>query len=396
MKNIEDSQSTSQSYTFDSPQFHVVSENSLSNLDAIALDRLATGRGMFASRAYLTFMEQMWRKKGVWYVTCRRTSTNELVAVVPVYDGGASASSYWDPNRHYRRRALGSCDDPSWADCLYLGIRSGHGWGPLLAPNLSPTELRDIGKQLLDALRGKPLAAMFISDDGRSDMLTLGADPGDFFLAGATSVISLKGMDSFDEYLDSLPKPRKARREIRVCQESGATTTLMPVVEAAEEIAGLFVQLIEKYGRESSIATEIEELHQLHNVVGNAAKSIVMYRGGNPIAGALFIEHEQTLYMRQAGFDYEQTGSGFEYFNLAYYEMVRHAFNNGFTNIDYGMATYRAKIARGATVEPLWGIAIDGNNNSLMTNYQFRHWDAARRHSVEEGTAEALERVELP
>lgn len=376
--------------------FYVDSVNSLSSLDPTSIDLLSMGRGMFSSRPYLTFMEQMRGDKGVWYLTCSRTPTGELVAVIPVYDGGASATSYWDPNRHYRLRALGSADDSSWADCRFLGIRSGYGWRPLLDPSLSATELFQIGSLLRDRIVGKPLAAMFMSEQGRTDMLALGLDSDDFFLAGATSVISLDGIASFDDYLDGLPKPRKARREIRDCQESGARTVIKPVAEAAEEIAPLFVQLVEKYGLETSEANEVKEMRNLQEAVGNAAKAIVMRRAGDPIAGAVFIEYEQSLYMRQAGFDYDRTGASFEYFNLAYYEMVRHALGTGFTKIDYGQATYRAKIARGASVEPLWGVAFDSKNESLAKNKKFRLWDAARRQSVEEGTADALERVDLP
>lgn len=369
---------------------------SLEHLNAVQVERLAQGRGVFTSRPYLLFMETMRGDKGVWYAACHRLADDALVGVCPVYDGGASSTSYWHPNRHFLSRAAQADPDPVWDPCRFVGIRSGYGWSPMVDPTLDPRTAAAVLGALLDAVREGPTAAMFLSDGGRDALLSLGLTDDDFFLAGATSVVKLSGR-SFEEYLCDLPRyGQNARREMATFSRSGATVDVMDVGAAATEIAPQFVQLAEKYGLSTSADDEVAEMNRLGELMGSAARAGVLRREGQTVGGVVFLEWDGVLYVRQTGFDYARTGRAFEYFNLVYYSTIAHAVDVGADAVDFGMATYKAKISRGARAQPLWGIAEDREQRQLARRHEFRQWDLQRRQCVADGSAEALERAELP
>jgi predicted N-acyltransferase len=375
---------------------------SLLDLPPYDLERLARGRGVFASAPYLLFMERMRQEQGVRYVTCTDTTSGTLVAVCPVYEGGASAGSYWSPNTHYLRRASGRGDDDAWTPTLFLGARSGYGWSFLVDPGLGQAGPLVLASMVRAAARvegaetgGSAVAMMFLGESGRTQLCDLGAKDADFLLAGATSTLDL-GWSCFEDYLADLARPDNARREIRAFDRSGGTTRVVPLSEGMAAVAPLFTQLEDKYGGSSTAEAELTEMERLGDAMGPAAQLILGLRGSRVIGAALFLEWEGTIYVRQAGFDYAVTGRAFEYFNLVYYGLVRHALTTGAGRIDYGMATYRAKLARGAVVEPLWGLAVDRRNQVLARHPEVQTWDRVRRHAAAVGTASALERVELP
>lgn len=371
------------------------------------LERLARGRGVFASAPYLLFMERMRQEQGVRYVTCTDMTSGALVGVCPVYEGGTSAGSYWSPNTHYLRRAVGRGDDDGWTPSLFLGARSGYGWSFLVDPGLGHAGPLVLASMLQASMMqasarvdgagagGSAVAAMFLGESGRAQLSELGAQDGDFLLVGATSTLDL-GFSCFGDYLAGLSRPDNARREIRAFDRSGGSTRVVPLTEGMAAVAPLFTQLEDKYGGSSTAEAELTEMERLGEAMGPSAQLILGLRGSRVIGAALFLEWEGTIYVRQAGFDYAVTGRAFEYFNLVYYGLVRHALTTGAGRIDYGMATYRAKLARGAVVEPLWGLAVDRRHRVLARHPEVRAWDRVRRHAVAVGTASALERVELP
>lgn len=367
----------------------------LSSLEDGTVNSLTTGRGLFSSRPYLQFMEDMRGGTNVHYeVAYDSTDEDRIVAFIPVYDGGASPNSYWHPNRHYLARAVEEEPQALWDPCRFIGIRSGYGWSPLLDTELSVDRCSEAIRALMGAVRGKPLAAMFMSTAGRDILCHSGLSHSDFFVAGATSELSVGGR-SFDDYVADLPRPPKARREMQRFAQSGASAEVLSLREAADLIAPHLVSLATKYGLTSSVDAELVELHGLNRRFGDAARALVLRRGGATIGGAVFIEWEGELYVRQAGFDYDQTGKSFEYFNV-YYSIVRHAIECGAEKVDFGMSAYRAKLVRGASIKPLWGYAEDRSGRRLTERPQFRRWDARRRECLTNGSIEEIERADLP
>jgi hypothetical protein len=100
---------------------------------------------------------------------------------------------------------------------------------------------------------------------------------------------------------------------------------------------------------------------------------------------------DDTIYARAAGFDPAFTGRAFEYFNLAYYELMRFAIEHGFARLDYGMGAYRAKLQRGARLEPLWGLAVNRAGASVTDDERFRSWDSRRCAALAARDRDALD-----
>jgi predicted N-acyltransferase len=115
------------------------------------------------------------------------------------------------------------------------------------------------------------------------------------------------------------------------------------------------------------------------------------------IVGALLCFHwERKLYADRIGIDYVAAGDAFEYFNLGYYDTVRYALDNEYTQVVLGMATYRAKLVRGARLEPLCGIAQSRRAAIPMLDPRFAAWDRARRSALRQANPELMRRTQLP
>lgn len=368
--------------------------SSIDSLREIQDEKIFRFANLFSDRQYLLFMEEMRRDAGVWYMVVIDNVDDSIVGLLPIYEGGASATSYWDPFSHYLSRALDE-ECTGFRDTRFLGIRSGYGWQPLISENLSLSDSTVVWELMFNSLKF-PFSGMFISEQGYRRLLALGLTKDDFFLAGAASWINTSDFNSFDDYLRVVKSPKQVRREMRVFAESDAFVRILPLAEVYSDLSWLCVQHGAKYGLELSAKEEEEEMARLIHYYGDSAIASVAVRRGEVIGGAVCLKHNGTLYVRQGGFDYKQSGGAFEYFNLGYYELVRYAMREGITSIDYGQATYRAKIFRGARVEPLWGFAFDDYGQSIMRMEQFRSWDNVRKQLFFSEKIDSIEKADFP
>lgn len=79
---------------------------------------------------------------------------------------------------------------------------------------------------------------------------------------------------------------------------------------------------------------------------------ILCRRQGRLLAFSLFYRWRDSLYGRLAGFDYAATASTDAYFNLAFYIPLPLALDEKLRQIKVGMASWKAKVMRGATLDP--------------------------------------------
>ncbi|MGN5382210.1 hypothetical protein ACQ4WX_48950 [Streptomyces lasalocidi] len=73
-------------------------------------------------------------------------------------------------------------------------------------------------------------------------------------------------------------------------------------------------------------------------------------------AFSLFYHHANTLWLRSTGYDYPGLRGAHEYFNIAYYLPITHAYARGATALHLGMESLHAKSLRGAVISPLWAV----------------------------------------
>jgi predicted N-acyltransferase len=112
-----------------------------------------------------------------------------------------------------------------------------------------------------------------------------------------------------------------------------------------------------KYGDLVTDAQMARYLRLQEAYLGEASTVFVDERGGDIRGFTLYYAHGGTLYSRAGGFDQERAAP-FAYFNVSLYAPIRHAAEHGFTTLDLGLGSYRAKRLRGAEVTPLWSVVV--------------------------------------
>ncbi|MFE7318741.1 GNAT family N-acetyltransferase [Streptomyces sp. NPDC057555] len=175
-------------------------------------------------------------------------------------------------------------------------------------------------------------------------------------LAAGNSVLDVPegGFDGYVETLRSKDR-RTVRREIRNLQPTGITFRTADIADVVKDVAGLSAALDAKHGlpynpelHSKILLSQGEDLNRYHRVV-------VAERPNGTIAGFLvcFIK-DGVLYPKMSGYDPQNEGEEYTYFNLGYYEMVRQAQAAELHTIEYGTEAYQAKVIRGCRIRRLY------------------------------------------
>lgn len=379
--------------------------HTISTLDALGvgeLDALTAGRSFYVSRPWLKAVEL--QHAGHTAYLSYRDSDGVLRGICPVYWGESSSRGYYDPYEHFLRRSGAEFNREDWWPSCMMGSRAAYNCEFLIDPTSPPSEQRDVLALLLDAatehahgVGAASLSALYLNPRGTAQLREVLADDQVFYLAGANSVLDVR-WSSMEDYLQSLggSRGRNIRREMRVFGAQGYTIDGGRLSDWLDVAADLFAQLERRYGHDATAAAEAAELHALATCADEYSRILAIRDGGRVIGIMLFFVWEGVVYGRSAGFDYPATRQAFEYFNLAYYETIRFAIEHGCRRVEFGMATYRAKLARGARLEPLFGLSLSRRADSPLSNAIFASWDHARRNAVRTEDPSLLERAQVP
>lgn len=162
----------------------------------------------------------------------------------------------------------------------------------------------------------------------------------------------------FDMYLQELGADRRnmVRRERKRLGAAGIEYGAQPLSEALlAEILPLELALCAKYGVEFSPA----DATRLHRAVaaemGEQAQILTAQRDGKVRGFLVLIRWRDTLFGRQAGFDYEFQGDLPLYFGLIFYAAIEHAIRVGARHIEYGLGSEQAKALRGCVQRRQYG-----------------------------------------
>jgi len=159
---------------------------------------------------------------------------------------------------------------------------------------------------------------------------------------------------TFEDYLGA--RTRTRRKSIRAEAErfrERFEVEVTGVEGLTDELAPLHAAWRAKQGRPVPEAALVRQYAAIRERLGPAVRLFVARDGGPPAAFAQFYEHGGTLYSRAVGFDYERVAGRFAYFNLLFYEPLRHAIAHGLRAVDYSMEAYEAKMGRGCTLQHL-------------------------------------------
>jgi predicted N-acyltransferase len=365
------------------------------------LQPLTAGRTFYVSRPWLMAVERQ-RGDRTAYILCRDYD-GTLLGVCPVYWGKPSSRGYYDPFGHFFRRSGATFNRGDWNPAYIVGSRAAYCCEFLVDATVPAGQQQSVLKLLLDAaaahadgVEAASLSALYLNAAGTAQLDGLLTHDCAYYLAGANSGLDVV-WSSLDEYVEAMGrKAANIRREMRVFARQGYLLIEGPLSEWIDTAAELFSQLERRYGHSASVEAEAAELRILAACADDHSHVLAIRDGPDVIGAVLLFLWEDVVYVRSAGFNYAATKRAFEYFNLVYYETIRYAIEHGHHRLDFGMATYRAKLARGARLEPLWGVSVSRTAESPFGNEHFARWDQQRRDAVHSADPLLLERAQLP
>ncbi|HSR25113.1 MAG TPA: GNAT family N-acetyltransferase [Candidatus Eisenbacteria bacterium] len=159
---------------------------------------------------------------------------------------------------------------------------------------------------------------------------------------------------TFEDYLRSRTKTR--RKSIRAEVDRFRAQFAVEVTGAeglTDELVPLHARWRAKHGRPVPEAELSRQYASIRERLGPAVRVFIARREDRPAAFAQFYEHRGTLYSRAIGFDYDSVEGRFAYFNLLFYEPLRHAMAHGLRALDYSFESYEAKVGRGCALQHL-------------------------------------------
>ncbi|MBT2395805.1 GNAT family N-acetyltransferase [Streptomyces sp. ISL-100] len=316
-------------------------------------DALAGSVGLYLSHRWLTAQESDPTAQPRYALV--HDDAGRLVAATPLY------VVHCEPNALYRVAELVPGAAPE-RRVVVAGARRGYLNAPLLHPSLAAGERRRCLELLLEAARtlGARHEAqpwwLYVKDSAAKELADVcGTDP---VHLQQDAAIPLPG-SSFDDYLGTLPSKRRVviRRERRAFQEAGYEVRELRLSECADRAGELLAGLQDRHGHGSEPAAMAGLLRQQADGMGDSGTVLGCFLGGTMVGFSLFYRFGGTVWVRALGFDYPRLRGAQEYFSLAYYLPIEHAYRSGETELHLGMDSIRAKTLRGAEVSPLWAIA---------------------------------------
>lgn len=336
--------------------FRIQHVRSVREVPDAALDALATT--LYSSSSWLRFQET--ERAGVvssYLLACAHDGT--LAAVLPMYH----VTRETNPNYLLQRvfPAAGIGDGPQ----VLIGNRHGYDNALLTHPDLRPEDRQAALAQLVSA------ALDLVSRDGASaawwpylDLASMRAlRP---LLGGAVPVamknecsLRLQGT-GFSDYLGQLSSGRRAaiRAERKRFAAAGYGVSGRPLSASVDDIARLGVETIKKYGSALDVETARRMTAAQAEVLDDVSVVWTCTLADRAVGVALLMDHDDTSYLRMAGFDYAKVGDAAEYFELAFYRPIERAYSLGMTNVSLGVSSYQAKTLRGAVLRTRWALPL--------------------------------------
>jgi Peptidogalycan biosysnthesis/recognition len=229
------------------------------------------------------------------------------------------------------------------------------------SPTLNEPEAEAATGALLDELeregrsRGAgAVAFLYLPEEPGRRLDRLATDRGFRSAAVAARCVLDVAWPTFEDYLRSRTRTRRKSIRAEVDQfRAGFDVEVTGVEGLTDELVPLHAGWRAKRGRPVAEAELSRQYAAIRERLGPCVRLFIARREGRPAAFAQFYEHRGTLYSRAIGFDYDTVEGRFAYFNLLFYEPLRHAMAHGLRALDYSSESYEAKVGRGCTLQPL-------------------------------------------
>jgi hypothetical protein len=332
---------------------------SLAEIEAIQWNATAASVGFYSSHLWLRGYETDPNSQARYLtVTDNR---GELRAAVPTY------TVTHETNRRYRLDGL-NFKPATAALPKVLGSRRGYQAGVLVSPGLTD-ESRAAALELMRAALAEEEDAygpvwFYVPDRLLKDVLACCVAPRKVKIDVDAAVDVPTG--GFEEYAARLPTHRRGhvRAERRRFLRVGYDVAIEPLAVIADEAAPLLAQLEWKYGSSNPLEHYLHYVHRLASA-GDPGIALTCRRRGRLVAFCHCYLFGGTTWLRMGGFDYPQLQNAYEYFNMAFFELIELSAQHGCTRLHLGMGSLEAKVNHGAATEDLWLVEFDQRRSLL-------------------------------
>lgn len=352
--------------------FHPASESdaldakwasSLAEVDRQEWDQISQHCGLYLSYPFLLAIEES-EATPVSYLLLR-DGKGSLAAGLPVYQWDGSRDpglDHYEPFGSGGRWVLGRRARPEpWLPTLLAGSRAGYSTEFAVNPESSRSKGSQVSRLLAGAAElaeragSASLGVMWLTSAAARETYPYLLRPEYLVLAGPNCAIEIE-WDSFEQYLAHLSHSRRhsALRERSRFQESGLEVEVSDLGSCLDQLPRLAAQLQAKYGHASTEAEIAAQLEAQARHLNSESRVLLCRRRGRLVAFSLFYRWRDRLYGRLAGFDYTATAGSDAYFNLAFYIPIQLALDENLRQIKLGMASWKAKVMRGASLDPAW------------------------------------------
>jgi hypothetical protein len=163
----------------------------------------------------------------------------------------------------------------------------------------------------------------------------------------------------FEDYLRSFNanRRRSAMKEMKVFQSAGVQVRVYAGTSAIAHLptfARLSGEVQRRHGNQPNDSDTIRQLHQFVDIFGDRALFFFGVADGSPIAATMAVTCHDMILARDVGLEYgELARDAMAYFNLAYYEIIRYAYENGYRMVASGISAFGVKALRGFQLVPL-------------------------------------------
>lgn len=227
-----------------------------------------------------------------------------------------------------------------------------------------------------NGLQERPAVAMFVSTGDARLLVEAGVAHVPVLLEADAWLEVPDG--GWDEYVAQFRRGR--RYNIRMERQKFADAKLTVSHHALEEcwqtLGQASAALLRKYGHSTTPEREQASMQRMIHQLGARARVAVCHKSGaldQPSGFCVYYEHNDTVYIRWAGFDDTQLEGVYEYFNTLYYSQIERAQQTGTRWIHAGTGATAAKALRGAQLRPSWLIDLSTETPLARATTQIEH-----------------------
>ncbi|HEV2756751.1 MAG TPA: GNAT family N-acetyltransferase [Actinomycetota bacterium] len=307
---------------------------------------------------------------------------DEFAGGLPLYLAAAPSPSPYDPSESLAGVLGGPVEEPLHPFVLgggRLGFRS-----QLLLPDALPAARGEVATRIVEEMErqarrwgARGCGLMYLTDGAAAEASPVLTPRGYVVYLETFEARLAVQWRTFDEYLGSFSRDRRnaIKREIGRFERSGLS--IEPTRQAGLEnvMARLLANVQRRYGSAADEGALEKSLRLASEEANRHSVAFVLNNDDAVIGYCLAYRWGRHLFLRSAGFDYDDPSVRGAYFPLVLYAPLQYAIENDLEQVHLGTEAFEAKVTRGGRLFPLWSAVFLEEGEGL---FRRRLDDAAR------------------